>query len=256
MPSSSRYRLSRLTLWLVGPPASGKTEIAAALGPILAARAPTLLVDLSANHGLTARHAPASSPSELERLFGGADAFTHFLTATGAAHHEQREQLDWRFRDALIDCGDNLDLLSLGALRPTLSPGAMRALAYGLPRLLAEYGALVFDGFHPAVAPTVIGSTGQAIEPPAVPLIVMTPDAPPPSLTPYAGLATPAVFLNRESPSTPMNAALALWLESAAAGEEARLAARLPEITDPRARRERLNRTLEEGLLRLGLLSR
>lgn len=247
-----------LILWIQGPPDSGKTGIALALGTVLAARLPTLLVDACSDRGLMRRAGPTGTETmatPLERLFFGPEAFATFLSPAGAMSQEAREQLDWRFRDALHELGEGLDVLALGALPPAVSPGAARALAYGVPRVLSEYGFVVIDGAHPALEGIL-----RAFEPPPVPLWLITPYGELPPWQTTEGLGTPVVVIHGESADTPLPSERSQWLEALIAVDDARLLARIPRLDATEeggaARARDTGRALEEGLLRLGMIAR
>lgn len=222
-------------LQIVGPPDTGKTTVADLLVHELAP-ASVLVLDASADQQISHRLTLEQPRQTLRQLM---EQFESHPVQT-------REGVDWAFHDLVVSVGEDIDLLSLGALPDPLPETAAERLTYGLNRLMENYDYVVIDGFHPTLNRLITEREPMRV------IAVATPERHELDFDALAPVRTPVVILNRAPEASlpePFNSRLDRAIEQG----EVRLIGRLPEYPTPDARIREMPAVFHNILLRLDL---
>ncbi len=222
-------------LQIVGPSGAGKTTVADLLVHELAPAA-VLVVDASVDPQISRRLTLAQPRQTLRQLM---EQFESRPANT-------QEGVDWAFHDLVVSVGEDIDLLSLGALPEHLREPAEEKLTYGLNRLMGNYDYVVIDGFHPTLNRLIKDREPMRI------IAVTTPEGGELDFKALAPVRTPVVILNR-APEAGLPEPFNSRLDRAIEQGDVRLIGRLPEYPDPDARIREMPAVFHNILLRLDL---
>lgn len=222
-------------LQIIGPPDTGKTTIADLLIHELVPSA-VLVVDASGNQQLSHRLTLEQPRKTLRQL----------MEQFESQPIQTQEGVDWAFHDLVVSVGEDIDLLSLGALPGHLPETASEKLTYGLNRLMDNYDYVVIDGFHAALDTRIKNRELMRV------VAVATPERYDLDFEALATVRTPVVILNR-APETSLPEPLNSDLDRAIEHGEVRLIGRLPDYPDPETRIREMPAVFHNILLRLDL---
>lgn len=125
---------------LMGPFGSGKTTLASLFAEEWG-HAHMLFVDASGDQRLTQMLSPQPPSLSVAQL----------LNQHQEALSSNRESVDWAFHDLTVGIGEEMDLMTVGALPESIPAPALEILRYGLTRLLDTYTYVVVDGLQPVI---------------------------------------------------------------------------------------------------------
>lgn len=223
----------RAILVIDGPHGSGKTTLSGLLAEELAP-ASTLLIDTCPQQALTLQQSPNPTPLTV----------AHLLHSQQEVTSGTKEAIDWGFHDVLVPLGEEIELLTLGALSAPLSPADQDKLHYGLSRLIANYDYVVLDGTHPALWAAL------PLEHVLL-LYVLTPTCFPhwtPPLDLTRSGSTPCLILNQYG-QEPLPPALADALQQG----DIQLIGKIPRYETRKELVDRLSDDMQGGLFRLNI---
>ena len=234
---------------LAGPAGSGKTTLAELLSHELTGVS-LLLVDASTNRQLTRRMTlelfDNAYGNSLESVLSNLSEST---LASGNGLPPKNEAIDWAFHDLPFMVGDNLDLIPCGpGFDLTLPELAQKMLAYGFPRLCADYDVVVLDGFHPALHGLLPADALQ--------VLVSLPDV---TVSPLPALSKnePGTFMKNPGLSLIINryqrGSLSPVLEELIRNNTVSLIGKIPHYDTPAEREDAMPEAFRNCLLRLDI---